>query len=734
VVKYHGKEILPSVHYERTIKRYQMQLTTYPGNPYPLGATCDGEGTNFALYSENGTAVELCLFDLNHKETARIKVTERSHHVWHIYIPGIQSRQLYGYRVYGPYEPENGYRFNPNKLLIDPYAKAISGTIKWDEALYGYHPGAENEDLSFNEADSGTLMPKSVVVDFSFDWGNDKPLKIPYHKTIIYEAHVKGLSFLHPAIPENIRGTYAAIAHPVTIEYLKSLGITAIELMPVHHYVDEHNLEEKGLCNYWGYNTIGFFAPDVRYASGGYHGEQVYEFKEMVKALHAAGIEVILDVVYNHTAEGNHLGSTLSFRGIDNTEYYRLTENKRYYMDYTGTGNTLNVMMPNVLRLIMDSLRYWVQHMHIDGFRFDLASALARELHDVDRLGSFFDIIHQDPVISQVKLIAEPWDVGEGGYQVGKFPVGWAEWNGKYRDCIRDYWRGADSMLAEFALRFTGSPDLYFNDYRHPFASINFITAHDGFTLNDLVSYNEKHNEANGENNKDGDEHNRSWNCGAEGPTDDKTITDLRNRQKRNFLATMFLSQGVPMLVAGDECGRTQHGNNNAYCQDNELSWINWEHADTTLLSFTRKLIAFYKKHPAFSRKRWFKGQPIKGVGLADIAWFLPDGNEMQEENWKNDFAKSLAIFLNGQALRSVGPKGEKIDDDNFYIIFNAHADGVPYKLPLSHIGDKWFKVLDTAADFLCDEEQCENIKSETVEVAGRSVVVLKQRKPEGKK
>jgi isoamylase len=711
-----------------------MELTVYPGNPYPLGATWDGEGTNFALYSENPTGVELCFFDATHKETARIKITERSHHVWHIYVPGIQPGQLYGYRVHGLYEPENGFRFNPNKLLLDPYAKAISGTVKWNDALFGYRLGAENEDLSYSETDSAPVMPKSVVIDMNFDWGNDKPLKIPYHKTIIYEAHVKGFTFLHPEIPENIRGTYSAIAHPVTIGYLKTLGVTAIELMPVHHFVDEHSLEDKGLCNYWGYNTIGFFAPDVRYACGDYDGEQVNEFKEMVKVLHAAGIEVILDVVYNHTAEGNHLGATLSFRGIDNTEYYRLTQDKRYYMDYTGTGNTLNVMMPNVLRVIMDSLRYWILDMHVDGFRFDLASALARELHDVDRLGSFFDIIHQDPVISQVKLIAEPWDVGEGGYQVGKFPPGWAEWNGKYRDCIRDFWRGADSMLAEFALRFTGSPDLYFSDYRHPFASINFITAHDGFTLHDLVSYNEKHNEANAEDNKDGDDHNRSWNCGAEGPTEDNAILELRNRQKRNFLATLLLSQGVPMIAAGDECGRTQKGNNNAYCQDNEISWFDWKHADKDLLSFTTRLITFYKTHPAFSRKRWFKGQPIKGIGLADIAWFLPDGKEMEEENWKSDFAKSLAIFLNGQALRSVGPKGEKIVDDSFYIIFNAHSEVMEYRIPVDHVGDKWFKVIDTAADFLCDDQECETLKTDTINIEGRSLVVLKQRRPASNK
>src|SRR5829696_3821110 len=567
-------------------KKSKIEIATYPGEPFPLGATWDGVGVNFALYAENATGVELCLFNSTNteKELHCVRLVERSNHVWHVYIPDLKPGQLYGYRVYGPYEPQNGHRFNPNKLLIDPYAKAISGTINWDDSLFGYEMGHPEEDQSYSDLDSAPYVPKSVVIDPRFDWEGDKLPRIPYHRSIIYETHVKGFTKLHPLIPEEIRGTYAAIGHPVTIQYLKELGITAIELMPVHHFVQDKFLTDKGLSNYWGYNTIGFFAPDVRYVSGGTRGEQVFEFKNMVKELHNAGIEVILDVVYNHTAEGNHLGPTLSFRGIDNLSYYRLTDDKRFYMDYTGTGNTLNAMMPTVLRLIMDSLRYWVLEMHVDGFRFDLAAALARELHQVDRLGSFFDIIHQDPVISQVILIAEPWDIGEGGYQVGNFPPGWAEWNGKYRDCMRDYWRGAESMLGDFALRFTGSPDLYEENNRQPIASINFITAHDGFTLNDLVSYNEKHNEENGENSNDGESHNRSWNCGAEGVTDDVEILQMRERQKRNFLTTLFLSQGVPMIVAGDELGRTQNGNNNAYCQDNEISWLHWDKIDEEFL------------------------------------------------------------------------------------------------------------------------------------------------------
>ena len=708
-----------------------MNTAVYPGSPYPLGATWDGKGVNFALYAESANGVDLCLFNeiTDDTESVKIRMKERSYQVWHAYVPGLEPGQLYGYRVYGPYEPHNGNRFNPHKLLIDPYAKAISGTIQWKDALFGYKVGDPDADLSFSDTDSAPYIPKSVVIDDHFDWEGDKYPKIPYHQTIIYEAHVKGFTQMRLDIPENIRGTYAGIAHPVSISYLKQLGITAIELMPVHHFVNDRILQEQGLTNYWGYNTIGFFAPDIRYSGSGVLGGQVVEFKNMVKELHKAGIEVILDVVYNHTGEGNQMGPTLSFRGIDNTSYYRLTGDKRYYMDYTGTGNTLNVMQPNVLRLIMDSLRYWVLDMHVDGFRFDLAATLARELHEVDRLGAFFDIIHQDPVISQVKLIAEPWDLGEGGYQVGKFPPGWAEWNGKYRDCVRDFWRGADSMLGEFALRFTGSPDLYENDYRHPTASINFITAHDGFTLNDLVSYNEKHNWENGENNNDGESNNRSWNCGAEGATEDPEINQLREQQKRNFLTTLFLSQGVPMLVAGDEISRTQRGNNNAYCQDNEISWINWQEADTDLLRFTQKLIHLYKHHPSFSRRGWFQGRPIKGIGLEDIAWFLPDGNEMTEENWNHDFAKSLGVYLNGQGIRSVGPKGEKITDDSFYIIFNAYHGPLDYKLPSVKYGPGWIKIIDTAEDKITEENGESYQPEQVIKVQGRSVILLKQSK-----
>jgi glycogen operon protein len=707
-----------------------MNITIYPGSPSPLGATWDGNGVNFALYAENATGVDLCLFDspTGKPETTKIKIKEVTHQVWHAYIPNLKPGQLYGYRVYGPYEPEHGHRFNPNKVLLDPYAKAITGQVDWNDALFGYEMGNPEGDTSFSDLDSAPFIPKAVVVDDRFNWEGDSLPRIPYYKTVIYETHVKGFTQLHPDIPEEIRGTYAAIAHPVCIKYLKELGITAIELMPVHHFVSDKILEDKGLKNYWGYNTIGFFAPEVKYSSSGYMGEQVTEFKTMVKELHKAGIEVILDVVYNHTAEGNQLGPTLSFRGIDNASYYRLTEDRRYYMDYTGTGNTLNAQMPSVLKLIMDSLRYWVTEMHVDGFRFDLAATLARELHEVDRLGSFFDIIHQDPIISQAKLIAEPWDIGEGGYQVGKFPPGWAEWNGKYRDCIRDYWRGADSMLAEFAQRFTGSSDLYKNDYRLPTASINFVTAHDGFTLNDLVCYNEKHNDANGEDNNDGESHNRSWNCGAEGPTDNEAINALRAKQKRNFLTTLFLSQGVPMLVSGDELSRTQHGNNNAYCQDNEISWTDWEKADKELMQFTRKLIQFRAKHPTFRRRRWFQGQPIKGMGVEDIGWFQPDGSEMSEAHWNQDFAKSMAVFLNGQGIRSVGPKGEQIIDDSFYIVFNAHHEPLNFKLPSRKYGTNWIKVIDTNTSVVSDNSETYNAK-ESITVESRSIVVLRKPK-----
>lgn len=724
---------LPVDVYER-VHHLQFPTTTImdtvllPGNPFPLGATWDGKGTNFSVYSENATAVELCLFNSIHDETEaiRVKMLERTGHVWHIYIPEIRPGQLYGFRVHGPYEPQNGHRFNPHKLLIDPNTKAITGKIEWHDSLFGYEIGNDEEDLSFSTLDSAPFIPKSVVIDPAFDWEGDKPPNIPFHKSIIYEMHVKGFTKTHPDIPEEIRGTYAALAHPVCINYLKELGITAVELMPVHHFISDRYLKDKGLSNYWGYNTIGYFAPDVRYSGSGFTGQQVNEFKMMVKELHKAGIEVILDVVYNHTGEGNQMGPTLSFRGIDNAAYYRLTEDRRYYMDYTGTGNTLNTMFPNVLRLIMDSLRYWILEMHVDGFRFDLASALARELHEVDRLGSFFDIIYQDPVISQVKLIAEPWDIGEGGYQVGNFPQGWSEWNGKYRDTIRDYWRGAESVIGEFAERFTGSSDLYKGDYRTPSASVNFITAHDGFTLHDLVSYNEKHNAANGEDNNDGESHNRSWNCSIEGETDDELVNKLRRKQKRNFLTTLFLSQGVPMLLAGDEMGRTQKGNNNAYCQDNEISWLNWAAADMELLDFTKKLIALRKNHPVFCRRRWFQGQRIHGVGVEDIAWFQPDGTEMSEESWTNGYAKTLAVYFNGLGIHSLDEQGRRIIDDSFYVIFNAHYESIECKLPPKRYGQRWTRILDTAKNMINENNEEIYEAEETVLVKSRSVVVLK--------
>lgn len=618
-------------------------MKIWPGKAYPLGANWDGAGTNFALFSENATEVELCLF--NGLEETRIKLPEVSDFSWHGYLPGIGLGQRYGFRVHGLYDPPAGHRFNPAKLLLDPYAKAIEGSVKWDDALHGYCAGDNNADLSQDDRDSAVFMPKCVVVDPAFHWDGDQQLRIPWSETIIYELSVKGFTALHPEIPKYLRGTYAGLASPAAIDYFLSLGVTAVELMPIHHHVSERHLVAQGLNNYWGYNSIGYFAPDSRYASSSEPGH-VIEFKAMVKALHQAGIEVILDVVYNHTAEGNQLGPTLCFRGIDNASYYRLQpHNLRYYTDYTGCGNTLNMTHPRALQLLMDSLRYWILEMHVDGFRFDLAAALARGLHDVDRLGSFFDIIHQDPVISQVKLIAEPWDLGEGGYQIGNFPPGWAEWNGKYRDCVRDYWRGVDQTLGELAYRFTGSSDLYERSGRRPFASINFITAHDGFTLHDLVSYNEKHNEANGENNRDGESYNRSWNCGVEGSTEDPKINELRSRQKRNFLATLFLSQGVPMLLSGDERGRTQKGNNNAYCQDNEISWLDWSRTDWTLLEFTQQLIQFRKKHPIFRRRHWFHGRPIHGSNIFDIEWFTVKGKEMSEEDWNTGYAKSLGVF-----------------------------------------------------------------------------------------
>ncbi|HET7667630.1 MAG TPA: glycogen debranching protein GlgX, partial [Mycobacterium sp.] len=645
--------------------------------------------------------------------------------VWHGFIPNIEPGQRYGYRVYGPYDPAAGQRCNPNKLLIDPYAKAIDGTFEWNQSLFGYNFGDPD---SRNDDDSAASMPKSVVINPFFDWGVDRPPGHEYANTVIYEAHVKGLTQTHPDIPENIRGTYAGVAHPVIIEHLTSLGVNAIELMPVHHFANDSALVDKGLSNYWGYNTIGFLAPDAKYSSSPNPGGQVQEFKTMVRTLHEANIEVILDVVYNHTAEGNHLGPTLSMRGIDNAAYYRLVaDDKRYYMDYTGTGNSLNVGHPHTLQLIMDSLRYWVTEMHVDGFRFDLAATLAREFYDVDRLSAFFELVQQDPTVSQVKLIAEPWDVGPGGYQVGNFPPQWTEWNGKYRDTVRDYWRGEPATLDEFAYRLTGSADLYEHTGRRPVASINFVVAHDGFTLRDLVSYNEKHNEANGEDNRDGESHNRSWNCGAEGPTDDKEINALRAQQQRNFLTTLLLSQGVPMLAHGDELGRTQQGNNNVYCQDNELSWIDWANADTELMEFTHTVSALRTAHPVFRRRRFFSGKPVgrRGdAGLPDIAWFAPDGSEMTGEDWESGFAKSIAVYLNGQGIPDLDVRGQRVTDDSFVLCFNAHYEPIEFTLPPEEFAAAWVPVIYTA-DTATVEESKPVTAGATVSIDARAVMVL---------
>ncbi len=674
-----------------------MQI--WPGRPYPLGATYDGSGTNFALYSHAAERVELCLLDDdNHEE--RVELTEVDGHVWHAYLPGTQPGQRYGYRVHGPYDPENGQRCDPSKLLLDPYAKAIDGQIDGHPSLFSY--SFDNPEERNTEDSLGHTMT-SVVINPYFDWGYDRPPNLDYHESVIYEAHVKGLTQLHPAIPEELRGTYAGMAHPAIVEHLTSLGITAIELMPVHQFVNDPHLQAKGLSNYWGYNTIGFFAPHNGYAAYGTRGEQVQEFKTMVKAMHEAGIEVILDVVYNHTAEGNHLGPTLSFRGIDNASYYRLVDgDEAHYFDTTGTGNSLLMRSPHTLQMIMDSLRYWVEEMHVDGFRFDLASTLARELHEVDRLSAFFDIVQQDPVISQVKLIAEPWDVGEGGYQVGGFPPLWTEWNGKYRDTVRDFWRGEPSTLGEFASRLSGSSDLYEHTGRRPVASVNFITAHDGFTLRDLVSYNEKHNEANGEDNADGESYNRSWNCGVEGPTDDPDVNRLRVRQQRNFLTTLLLSQGVPMIAHGDEMGRTQRGNNNVYCQDNELSWVHWDLDDERgeLLEFTRKVVHMRKDHPVLRRRRFFAGSPEHGgeSELGDIEWFTPTAEHMSEEDWSQAFARSVMVFLNGRAIPEPDARGERVVDDSIIAMLNADADAIKFTLPGPEFGERWHVFLDTSS------------------------------------
>lgn len=692
----------------------------WPGSPYPLGATWDGSGVNFALFSENAENVELCLFD-NSDAEERIKMFEKTDQIWHIYLPEAKPGLKYGYRVYGPYKPEEGHRFNPNKLLMDPYAKAFDRQLTWDNSNFGYIVGDKKEDFSFDEKDNAKFIPKGIVIDEAFSWGNDVKPSIPWHETIIYETHVKGFTKLHPDVPEELRGTYAGLSSTPVINYLKRLGVTSIELLPVHFFIDDHYLVEKNLVNYWGYNSICFFSPDIRYSYTG----SIKEFKTMVRTLHRGNIEVILDVVYNHTAEGNHLGPTLSFKGIDNKAYYRLVnDNNRFYMDYTGCGNSLNMTHPRVLQLIMDSLRYWILNMHVDGFRFDLASTLARELHDVDKLGSFFDIITQDPIISQAKLIAEPWDLGAGGYQVGNFPPGWAEWNDKYRDTVRSYIKGDGGKIGELAYRLTGSSDLYETTGKKPFSSINFITAHDGFTLHDLVSYNNKHNEANGENNRDGSDNNNSWNCGAEGETDDQNIINLREQQKRNFFTTLLVSQGTPMILAGDEISRTQKGNNNAYCQDNEITWTNWELDENKrrLLKFVRKLITFRRRHPVLHKRKFFQGRPIRGLGIKDIIWLKPDGCEMNDEEWNNSYARSLGMFLAGKGLQDMDEEGRYLHDSDLLIFFNAHHEDVDFKIPeLNEFIQKYYLFIDTS-----NGEELKQIKSGDIyKVKARSIAIF---------
>ena len=701
-------------------------MEVWPGQPYPLGATFDGTGTNFALFSEGAEKVELCLFDELGTET-RIDVAAQDSYVWHCYLPTVQPGQRYGYRVHGPWNPAEGQRFNSAKLLLDPYAKAVSGQIDWDQALFSYDFGDED---SFNDEDSAPHMMMGVVINPFFNWEGDRTPRTPYHKSVIYEAHVKGLTQQHPEVPEDQRGTYAGVAHPAVIAHLKKLGVTAIELMPVHQFVQDSTLLDQGLRNYWGYNTIGFFAPHNEYHSTNDLGGQVQEFKAMVRALHQADIEVILDVVYNHTAEGNHMGPTLSMKGIDNQAYYRTVEgDQKFYMDYTGTGNTLNVRHPHSLQLIMDSLRYWVTEMHVDGFRFDLASALAREFYDVDKLATFFELVQQDPVVSQVKLIAEPWDVGPGGYQVGNFPPQWTEWNGKYRDTVRDFWRGEPATLGEFASRITGSADLYEHSGRRPFASINFVTAHDGFTLRDLVSYNEKHNEANGEGNNDGESHNRSWNCGVEGPTDDPEVLALRSRQQRNYLATLLLSQGTPMVLHGDELGRTQDGNNNTYCQDNELSWINWDTMDGPLTEFVAAVTHLRHDHPSFRRSEFFDGRPVEmdaddtGRPMPDIAWLTTDGAPLKPADWDEPLSRSFGMWLNGNGIAGVDMRGRPITDVNFIVYFNSNPEAVKCKLPPVRYGRQWEEVIDTAGKYA--DGQIRKARSSIV-LEGKSMVVLR--------
>jgi isoamylase len=698
-------------------------MQVWPGRQYPLGANYDGTGTNFAIFSEIATRVQLCLIGADDSEEC-VDLSEVDAFVWHGFLPGIEPGQRYGYRIHGPYDPSQGLRCNPHKLLLDPYAKAIDSDVTWDKSVYGYAWGDPDQ---MSESDSAPFMPKSVVVNPFFEWGSDRPPNVPYHHSVIYEAHVRGLTMTHPDLPADLRGTYAGIGHPVMIDYLTALGITAIELMPVHQFVHDQFLVEAGRSNYWGYNTIGYFAPYHGYAASGNLGQQVQEFRGMVKALHDAGIEVILDVVYNHTAEGNELGPTLSLRGIDNPAYYRLNDDDpAFYQDYTGCGNSLNARNPHMLQLVMDSLRYWVTEMHVDGFRFDLAATLAREFYDVDRLSTFFEIVQQDPIVSQVKLIAEPWDIGPGGYQVGNFPPLWAEWNGRYRDTTRDFWRGEPETLAEFADRLCGSADLYQSDGRRPVSSINFITCHDGFTLTDLVSYNEKHNDANGEGNADGESYNRSWNTGVEGPTDDPDIIELRARQRRNFMATLMLSQGVPMIGHGDELGRTQRGNNNVYSFDSELSWIDWNTVDETMLAFTTAMIAFRRTHRAFMRRRFFTGRPVRrGVAdsLPDVAWFTPSGKAMTEDDWNTEFGRSVSLYVNGEGIRERGPRGERHSDSSFLLCFNAHDEWIEFVTPSADYAPSWSRIIDTSQPVL--DENVEVSADANLWIPDRSLVVL---------
>jgi isoamylase len=707
-----------------------MTVTTWLGYPYPLGATWMGNGVNFSLFSERATSVDLCLFDSvdARQENIRIPVTERTDYVWHVFLPDARPGQLYGYRVSGPYEPEQGLRFNNSKLLIDPYAKAIAGNVNWSDEMFGYVVGDEQEDLERDFRDDAWGMPKSVVIDEGFDWQDDRNPGIPMHQSVIYEVHVKGFTKLCPNVPEQLRGTYAGVGSDGAIEYLKNLGATAVELLPVHAHVDDKVLMDRGLTNYWGYNTIGFFAPHGEYSSSGQVGEQVTEFKSMVQNLHRAGLEVILDVVYNHTAEGNHLGPTLCFRGVDNIASYRLlADSPRFYLNFTGTGNTVDTLHPRTLQLIMDSLRYWVTEMHVDGFRFDLAPALARDGSGVNKFHAFFKIIRQDPVLSQVKLIAEPWDIGEGGYQVGNFPTPWSEWNGKYRDAVRAYWKGDEGKIGEMAYRLTGSPDLYQHDDRLPEASVNFVTAHDGFTLNDLVSYNDKHNEDNGDNNQDGDNNNMSWNCGAEGPTDDPKIETLRRKQRRNFLTTLLLSQGVPMLLGGDESGRTQHGNNNAYCQDNEISWLKWERDEpqNQLFEFTKRLIQFRHDHPVFRRPKFFHGRRNRDSEIRDVMWFNPGGNEMSEEDWASPFVRCLGMLLSGDTGDVVNFEGQPIRDDTFLLLINSHFEPIQFVLPgQEHLG--WELFLDTTNELGFLREPRGFASGDDVDLADRSACLLR--------